>query len=185
VIARGLNRSHPGQPTRSDLFWSIWQNHSAFLAQRSVRLSGGNRADAEDALSNAMLRAVQSFSTQDVQNPRAWLLRILHNIAMDTHRQNGRHLPVDEISGEPPTPAASFDQKTEPTPEETLAQTQFNRALQAALRQLPGDYLTPLMLHLDDVPDDEIARRLNISQALVRKRRQLAKERLRQLLNRE
>jgi len=39
-----------------------------------------------------------------------------------------------------------------------------------------------LRLHLDDWTDDEIARHLQISRELVRKRRQKAKERLRELL---
>ena len=45
VIARSLER-----PASMDRFWAIWMAHQTALRQRSLRLSGGNRADAEDAL---------------------------------------------------------------------------------------------------------------------------------------
>ena len=53
VIARSLER-----PASMDRFWAIWMAHQTALRQRSLRLSGGNRADAEDALAtSAALRA--------------------------------------------------------------------------------------------------------------------------------
>ena len=51
------------------------------------------------------------------------------------------------------------------------------------MNALPAALVEPLRLHLDDWSDERIAAHLNISRELVRKRRQLAKNRLRLLLD--
>lgn len=178
VIARSLDR----QPAL-DSFWQIWMAHQDLLRHRSLRLSGGNRADAEDALGNAMVRAAQAFGRQPVQNPGAWLVRILHNACMDQHRQNANRTPIEDDRAELPAPAAAAWKKAEPSPEEALTQLELAEAWRQAMSALPGALIDPLRLHLDDWTDDMIARHLNISRELVRKRRQLAKDRLRALLN--
>lgn len=177
VIARALDR----QPTL-DSFWAIWLAHQDALRMRSLRLSGGNRADAEDALSNTMLRAAQAFMRQPVQNPGAWLVRILHNACMDQHRQKATQAPIEGDVADTPSMSAPSLVKAEPSPEEALSQAQLQGAWRQALATLPDSLVDPLRLHLDDWSDDDIAVHLNISRELVRKRRQLAKERLRTLL---
>ncbi|HYE47484.1 MAG TPA: sigma-70 family RNA polymerase sigma factor [Caulobacter sp.] len=177
VIARALDR-----PAPAEAFWPIWLAHQDALRSRSLRLSGGNRADAEDALSNAMVRAAQAFARQPVQNPGAWLLRILHNTCMDQHRQNAGRAAIDEQAIDAPAARDPAWTKPEPSPEEALTQSERDRAWRRALASLPRALVDPLRLHLDDWTDDEIARHLQISRELVRKRRQKAKERLRELL---
>lgn len=177
VIARALDR-----PPTMDSFWAIWLAHQDALRQRSLRLTGGNRADAEDALSNTMLRAAQAYLRQPVQNPGAWLVRILHNACMDQHRQKATQAPIEgDVADTPPTAAPGLV-KAEPSPEEALSQAQLQGAWREAMAMLPPSLADPLRLHLDDWSDDEIALHLQITRELVRKRRQLAKERLRALL---
>jgi len=165
-----------------ETFWPIWLAHQDALRSRSLRLSGGNRADAEDALSNAMVRAAQAFARQPVQNPGAWLLRILHNTCMDLHRQNAGRAPIDEDALDTPSARDPAWMKPEPSPEEALTLSEQDDAWRRALASLPRALVEPLTLHLDEWTDDEIARHLKISRELVRKRRQKAKERLRELL---
>lgn len=166
-----------------DRFWSIWMAHQNSLRQRSLRLSGGNRADAEDALSAAMVRAAQAFDRQPVQNPGAWLVRILHNACMDQHRQNANRIPIATEDADLPPPSAAAWVKAAPSPEEALSQQESDAAWGRAMNALPAALVEPLRLHLDDWSDERIAAHLNISRELVRKRRQLAKNRLRLLLD--
>ncbi|MBW8813060.1 MAG: sigma-70 family RNA polymerase sigma factor [Caulobacterales bacterium] len=176
VIAHALDR-----PAGLDGFWAVWLAHQEFLRRRSFHLSGGNRADAEDALGNAMLRAAQAYARQPVQNPRAWLLRILHNACMDQHRRNACHAVMVDSTIEP-APAPEAWPRAAPSPEEELSLAQSENAWLQAMRALPGPLNDPLRLHLEGWTDDDIARRLNITRELVRKRRQLAKDRLRRFL---
>ncbi len=178
VIARSLDR-----PPGLDAFWAIWMAHQNTLRQRSLRLSGGNRADAEDALSAAMVRAAQAFGRQPVQNPGAWLVRILHNTCMDQHRRNAHRIPIETDDADLPSPSPAAWVKAAPSPEEALSQQESEAAWNRAMSALPASLVEPLRLHLDDWSDERIAAHLNISRELVRKRRQLAKNRLRLLLD--
>jgi len=178
VIARSLDR-----PRGLDAFWAIWMAHQNALRSRSLRLSGGNQADAEDALSAAMVRAAQAFGRQPVHNPGAWLVRILHNTCMDQHRRNAHRVPIDTDDADLPQPSAAAWVKEAPSPEEALSQQESDAAWGRAMGALPASLVEPLRLHLDDWSDERIAAHLNISRELVRKRRQLARNRLRLLLD--
>lgn len=178
VIARSLDR-----PQSLRGFWAVWMEHQAALRRRSLRLSGGNRAEAEDALSVAMVRAAQAFDRQPVQNPGAWLVRILHNACMDQHRQNVGRIPMGPTDADLTLPTASAWGHSEPSPEEALDRQERDAAWGRAINALPAALVEPLRLHLDDWSDEDIAARLCISRELVRKRRQLAKNRLRLLLD--
>lgn len=178
VIAQSLDR----RPSL-DRFWAVWMAHQAGLRRRSLHLSGGNRADAEDALSAAMVRAAQAFDRQPIQNPGAWLVRILHNACMDQHRQNANRVPIESEDEDLASPPVSVWAEPEPSPEEALSQQESDAAWGRAMSALPEALVEPLRLHLDDWSDERIAAHLNISRELVRKRRQLAKNRLRLLLD--
>ena len=82
-----------------------------------------------------------------------------------------------------PQPTAAAWVKAAPSPEEALSQQERDAAWDKAMNALPAALVEPLRLHLDDWGDDRIAAHLNISRELVRKRRQLAKNRLRLLLD--
>jgi len=178
IIAQSLDR-RPGL----DRFWAVWMAHQAGLRQRSLRLSGGNQADAEDALSAAMVRAAQAFDRQPVQNPGAWLVRILHNACMDQHRHNASRVPIESEDEDLPQPSGGAWAGPEPSPEDALSRQESDAAWGRAMSALPEALVEPLRLHLDDWSDERIAAHLNISRELVRKRRQLAKNRLRLLLD--
>ncbi|NBB65594.1 hypothetical protein GVN18_40735, partial [Pseudomonas sp. ODNR1LW] len=113
VIAQSLDR----RPAL-DRFWAVWMAHQAGLRQRSLRLSGGNQADAEDALSAAMVRAAQAFDRQPIHNPGAWLVRILHNTCMDQHRHNASRVPIESEEEGLPQPSGGAWAGPEPSPED-------------------------------------------------------------------
>ncbi|WP_372784948.1 RNA polymerase sigma factor [Phenylobacterium sp.] len=176
VIAQALDR-----PAHLEGFWAMWLAHQDVLRHRSFRLSGGNRANAEDALGNAMVRAAQAYLSQQVRNPRAWLLTILHNTCMDEHRRDASQTAIEDPAGETASPSPAWA-GVALSPEEELSQAQMDQAWRRAMGALPGLLSHPLRLHLEGWSDDDIAERLEISREVVRKRRQLAKDRLRALL---
>jgi len=161
-------------------FWAVWLEHSDYLRRQSLRMTG-NRFDAEDALSTAMLRAARVFSRIEIRNHRAWLFRVLHNVCMDQHRHHQRQpLYAEPIGDELQQPAALDGREAERSPEDRLADTQLVQALERALAGLPMSLVEPLLLYLDDKSDAEIADSLEVTREVVRKRRQIARDRLRQ-----
>lgn len=58
----------------------------------------GNESDSEDILSEAICRAYQNLNT--LENERAfqsWILRIVHNTAVETIRKNARIIPMEDL----------------------------------------------------------------------------------------
>jgi len=74
----------------------------------------------------------------------------------------------------PPVPALVPERDR--SPEESLTVAQQLAGLQQAMSALPRSLAEPLVLHLDEVPDADIAERLNITKEVVRKRRQMARD---------
>jgi RNA polymerase sigma factor (sigma-70 family) len=73
-------------------FWALWQRYQNHLFAVCCRKMGGVRADAEDALSEAMLRALDTIPqhARALINPEAWLTRLTCNVCMEIHRQRCR-----------------------------------------------------------------------------------------------
>ena len=169
------------------LFWDIWQDHHAHLRRQSMRLMSGNRADAEDALSTAMLRASQKYAhyAESIINQRAWLTRLLHNACMDHYRGQARRNRLvgdqkDEASeiGHPAIAA-----EPEHSPEDIALNREALRAVEAQVNNLPPNLRLPfLMRFAQEHSYTEIADPLELTNCAVRKRIQLARERLRQNL---
>lgn len=178
----------PGGRAAADPFWQVWLAHRDHLRRQSLRLMSGNMADAEDALSAAMLKASQKFAdyADSIVNERAWLSRLLHNACMDVYRMQRKQArwiseqPSEdelEASNQPVVP-------TERSPEDLALSREQLSQLQDQVVQLPASLRRPfLMRFVQNLSYDEIAAELKLTNAAVRKRIQLARERLRRGLN--
>src|SRR5712691_13165185 len=96
----------PASTSLSD-FEQALRTHLA-AAHHLARWLTRTKADAEDALQEAVLRAFRSFDRLRPANPRAWLLRIVRNCCYDLRKQHERDgeatfleeeaLPPDAVS---------------------------------------------------------------------------------------
>ncbi len=84
-------RSRTGQTSTgaSAEFWKVWVAHRDYLLHLAVRWMSGNRADAEDLLSRACIKAHDRYLRDEnrIRNIRSWIARLLHNCCMDEHRK--------------------------------------------------------------------------------------------------
>jgi RNA polymerase sigma-70 factor (ECF subfamily) len=127
--------------------------HLEAMARLARFLMRGNRADAEDLVQDAVLRAFQAFPRfQPGTNLRAWLFRILRNTYVDLLRKRGRHAEVMDLEEMAP--------EDDPAVEEFRAQVAREGTeadLEAALAQLPAELRIALLLvdgeglHYDEV----------------------------------
>ncbi|MDB9548881.1 RNA polymerase sigma factor [Dolichospermum circinale] len=69
-------------------FWSLWMDHNEYLYQACVNWMG-NITDAEDVLSQAMLKAEEKIRIYQVQviNFKAWVTKLTYNLCLDIQRQ--------------------------------------------------------------------------------------------------
>jgi RNA polymerase sigma factor (sigma-70 family) len=156
-------------------FWAIWQRHRDYLFSQSLRLMNGNRVDAEDALGAAMLRACESFPrhASHIANEKAWLGRVLHNVCVDVYRVRRRYQDTPSLED-------AWDESGEllpgaPSPEAALLRGELGSQLRGNILALPPHLREPaVMRFLQDMPYDDIASHLGLTNCNVRKRIQHA-----------
>lgn len=162
-----------------EAFWTMWEAWQESLLRLGLHWMGGHRADAEDALSQAKLQAALSFRSRPgrIDNPGAWLRRILHNVCMDLHRarRDRRTVAVDlEAPPRPILPPPSS------TPEREVMDRESLRRLGEEILTLPAPLRDALLDRcLGGASYSEIARRASTTEVNIRKRVQLARKRLR------
>lgn len=73
-------------------FWQLWEQYRDYLYSRCLQWMGGNRHDAEDLFSRAMLKAWNLWPDygSKIIKPRAWLSRLIQNLCIDLHRERKR-----------------------------------------------------------------------------------------------
>jgi len=127
------------------------ERHAGRLMVHAMRMLGGDRAEAEDVVQEAMLRLWRM--APDWQEGQAqlstWLYRVVTNLCIDRRRRRRPSEPLDSV----PEPVA-----TEPAGPAALMETQRAAALQAALDGLPDRQRQAVILrHLDGLSNPEIA----------------------------
>jgi len=164
--------------------------HLDVLYRTALRLTH-HRAEADDLVQEACLRAYRSFDRFDPgTNCRAWLLAILRNAFLNRLRQAAREvLEAEGAACETRASAFTDPGPAEKSPEEALLQTILHGDLDRALRALPVPSREAVMLvDLEGLSYKEVAQvvgcpigtvmsRLSRGRALLRESlRSLARE---------
>ncbi|MCG8492669.1 MAG: RNA polymerase sigma factor [Sneathiellales bacterium] len=166
-------------------FWTAWNTHREYLKRLSMIWMNISASDAEDALSDATLRAYEKYEENAAQitNERAWFARLLHNICIDIHRSNKRRSRLNEKVKEVVTIDTSAFETIELTPESELLNSELGVSLLAAINELPEKTRLPLVMRLvRGEKYDDIAVHLGITNDNARKRVQQGRAVLRRKL---
>jgi RNA polymerase sigma-70 factor (ECF subfamily) len=121
----------------------------------------GNIHDAQDLTQEAFIKALQrQDQLKDEQKAAHWLSRIATNTALDFLRRHGR-VAFCEITEAPESHAE--------TPEASVLRSEQRDWLASALERLTSRERAALVLRdMEDLPAEEVARRLDCSKATVR-----------------
>lgn len=128
-----------------------------------------NDADVAEIISETIFRAYGHLDTlKDVKSFKAWILRILHNTAVEYVRKNTRVIPLDEV---------------EPITDNREERLETILTLRKAVESLKQPYRTVVMLYYyEDLSIAEIARITASTVTAVKKRLSRAREQLREIL---
>lgn len=136
-----------------------------------------NVADAQDLTQEAFIKALQhQEQLKDEQKAAHWLSRIATNTAIDFLRRNGRasFCEIDHA------PESHWE-----TPEEAVLRDEHRDYLEDGLRLLsPRERAALIMRDVEDLPAEEVARRLDCSKATVRSHIANARTKLRRYMER-
>jgi len=167
--------------TESPTFERLVNQHKDAVYRQMVRVCG-NHADAEDVLIEALLKAYRHLDQlEDVVAFRAWLAKIASRVCWQLRKREAL-LPLLQLSA---LEEEGTEIKTaEPPVDSQLELAQMKTLLLAAIANLPAPYRVVYELRdLQDVPGDEVAKKLNISVAAMKSRLHRARALIRQQLD--
>ncbi|MCB9674018.1 MAG: sigma-70 family RNA polymerase sigma factor [Alphaproteobacteria bacterium] len=134
----------------------------------------------EDAYQDVWARIFGALATFDPGGPaslKTWLVTIAHRRLIDLHRRRtarGEVIALPDLASDAPSP------------EDALLRARRQRALEAALRELPDPHRRIVLLHhIAGHPVEEIARIEGIAPGTVKSRLHRARARLAELLAEE
>lgn len=166
-------------------FWQAWNKHRDYLKRLSMIWMNVSAADAEDAFSEATIRAYEKYGhhASQISNERAWFARLLHNICIDKYRANKRLRNLCERVREINSVDYSMFESNNLSPEGEVLNDELGCLLFDAIRDLPERLQRPVILRLVHGEEyDDIAKVLSITNDNARKRVQQGRCALRRKL---
>jgi RNA polymerase sigma-70 factor, ECF subfamily len=164
---------NPGGSARRAEFESLYASHSREVwALAYARWMDSDLA--MDVTQEAFLRLWRQWETgEDIQNPRAWLLRVARNLAEDfaksAFRRNGTQ-PPELLNGV---------RSSQPMPIEKLEQDERFAVLRRMMDELsPGDREILTLRYALDYDANTIAERLGLAVTAIHMRLSRARQRL-------
>src|SRR5262245_60046292 len=113
--------SPTAQPARRETMEELFAALESPLLSYALRLLG-DRALAEDAVQEAFMKLHTHFA--EVREPRRWLYRTVHNLALNQSRQSGRLVSLEPGPASEDAPSGSGSSDTtdpQPLPDEQIA----------------------------------------------------------------
>ncbi|MFW5825789.1 MAG: RNA polymerase sigma factor [Marinobacter sp.] len=179
----------PFRRSRARQFEDCVRPHLGGMYRFAYRLTG-QREDAEDLVQDVLVklypRAEELFG---VEQPGAWLNRVLYRRFVDLTRKHGRQ--ADRRASAIMSEEAGRDfldslVDTAADPEGQLGETQLRRAVATALDSLSPDQRTLLLLHeVDGWRQEDIAEVLGIAEGTVKSRLHRCRASLRKTMEME
>lgn len=152
-----------GRPLVRPDFGRLALPHLEALYRTARRLTA-RAAEAEDLVQQTYLEAQRSFHRlRDADRCRAWLFRILHNLWFHQRRRAGP--AAWALRGEQVDPAGPAD------PEDAVVGLQYSDEVELALRRLPAEFRTALLLAVvEGLSYEEVAEIMGCPKGTVRSR---------------
>ncbi|NEO80986.1 MAG: sigma-70 family RNA polymerase sigma factor [Moorea sp. SIO4G3] len=169
----------------SSAFWPLWEHYKDYLYNRCLSWMGGNRSQAQDALSEIMLKAWEKLPkfAAKITNIKAWLTKFARNFCIDRHRENKSGAIGVENLEEMAVPEGNGLVTEFDTPDLVVEKSELLEVILSALEDLPENQRQVCVLRFEqELSHQEIAQRLAISNDSVRKRIQRARKILQQRL---
>lgn len=169
-----IERASRGDPFAFNALMAAHEKRMYAVALRMF----GNREDAQDCLQEAMLRIYRSIGNFKGQSSFAtWVYRITMNSCLDELRRkkNKQSTSLDGLLDQGWAPMDEGE-----TPEKHAMRTELRRELKRAIRELPEDMRSAVILRdVQGFSYEEIAQVLNVHVGTVKSRISRAREKLR------
>ncbi|NES85468.1 MAG: sigma-70 family RNA polymerase sigma factor [Moorea sp. SIO2B7] len=175
-----------GNSELTSVFWQQWTQYQDQLYRCCLKFMNSNPTDAEDALSQAMLKAwekVQIYAGK-IDNLKAWLFKLTSNLCIDIIRQRSRGaVGVESIEWVGDSEEIGIG-STVASPESCLEREEKSTEIRQAIANLPETLRDTFILHFyQELTHTEIAQRQGISYDNVCRRISRARKQLKEKLS--
>lgn len=176
--SRGVHRAATSGQTESGQAFARYVEPEVEVLLRVAKTLTGSWADAEDLVQDTLIRAYRGIDRFDGAHPRAWLLMILRNTNINSHRRQRPELLDADAELDRYRPA--FGTTVAPSPENTVADRALGDELQTAVDALDARFrIVLLLVDVDDLTYREVAELLGIPVGTVLSRLSRARNRVR------
>jgi len=152
-------------------FWQLFQQHRDYLLRCCLKWMNGNSTEAEDLLSQAMVKAwekAQKYAGK-IENFKCWLTTLTRNFWIDLTRRRGTNQveDIEVYADQNELGLVSVDE----TPAIALDCDEKKRVIRCAIDELPTKMRETFILHFyEELSHQEISEKQNISYQNVCKR---------------
>ncbi|MEM7556639.1 MAG: RNA polymerase sigma factor [Cyanobacteria bacterium P01_A01_bin.84] len=167
-------------------FWQFWQQYQDYFYHRCLQWMNGNPDEAQEALSQAMLKGWEKFPEhqENILNVKAWLSKLIYNLCVDLHRQRDRERRYYQNVRFALTEYHYRNPSYFESPETELVRYELLNFTRNAIGVLPANIRIPFVLHCyKHYSYLEISQQLTLSQENIRKRVQQARKILQKKIN--
>lgn len=180
-----LTFTKQGNPELTSTFWQQWTQYHDQLYHCCLKLMNSNPTDAEDALSQAMLKAWEKVQkcAGKIENLKAWLFKLTKNLCIDIMRKRSQGaVTIESLECLGETEEIGIT-STVASPESSLEREEKSTEIRQAIANLPETLRETFILHFyQELTHKEIAQYQgityeNVSRRISRGRKQL-KEKL-------
>lgn len=165
-------------------FWKLWVRHKDYLYGCCLEWMKGNPSEAEEALSEAMLKAWYKLPkyAEKITNIKGWLARLTHNLCMDIHRERKRGAKtVESIETIADREGTSYSLES---PDAAILRREMAAYIRQGIESLSPRLRAPFMLRFcQDKSYQAIAKQMGVSEHNIRKRIQQARAIMQEQLN--
>lgn len=105
------------EPPRAESIEELFAALESPLLSYALRLVGG-RALAEDTVQEAFMKLHAQFA--EVREPRRWLYRTVHNLALNHRRQERKIVPLEQVTTQGESTSTPDTTDPEPLPDEQI-----------------------------------------------------------------
>lgn len=170
-------------------FARLIEEHQTTLLRSARRLCSGGEDQAQDLVQDALIRGYRAYLAgrfEEGTNARAWLLRILTNLYFTEYQRHKRWdagVDLDTLTGEGDTGPDALRAKETDRPEDVLLANSLDEPLELALKKLPDDLQTCVILvDIEELSYDEAATIMEVPVGTIRSRLFRARQKLHALL---
>ncbi len=176
--SRGVHRVATSRRAESGRAFARYVEPEVEVLLRVARTLTGSWPDAEDLVQDTLVRAFRGIDRFDGAHPRAWLLTILRNTNVNSHRRRRPDLLDPDADLDRYRPA--FGVAAAPNPESIVTDRVLGEELRAAVEALDDRFRVVLLLvDVDELTYAEAARVLGIPVGTVVSRLSRARHRVR------